>query len=185
MLDINFKPFPLIQTDRLLLRRVIESDVNEMFFLRSDERVLKYIERDPAKSTDEALQFIKMINEFEKNNESILWAITFKNDSRLIGTICYWNINKQDYRAEIGYVLHPDFWGKGIMQEVMEAVIDYGFNKMQLHSIEARVNPGNIASIKLLEKNNFVREAYFRENYFYNGKFMDTAIYSLLKNKMK
>lgn len=115
-----------------------------------------------------------------KNNESIIWAITQKGDTKLIGTICFWNIIKEHYRAEIGYSLLYDFQGKGIMQEAMSAIIKYGFEKMNLHSIEANVNPANESSIKLLERNDFIKEAYFKENYFYDGKFLDTAIYSLL-----
>ncbi|RPI74138.1 MAG: N-acetyltransferase [Ignavibacteriales bacterium] len=180
MLVTNFTPFPLIETERLLLRKVYETDVNEIFFLRSDERVMKYIDKEPAKSTDEALHFIKMINDLEKNNDAVTWALTMKGNDTLIGTICYWNIMKEHYRAEIGYLLRPEYWGKGIMQEAFSEVVKYGFEVLKLHSLEANVNPDNTASIKLLEKNNFVREAYFRQNYFYNGKFLDSAIYSLL-----
>jgi ribosomal-protein-alanine N-acetyltransferase len=115
-----------------------------------------------------------------QKNEGITWGIALKNHNVLIGTIGYWKIVKEHYRAEIGYLLHPEYQGKGLMQEAMSAVIDYGFNTMQLHSLEANVNPGNADSIKLLEKNNFLREAWFRENYFYNGKFIDSFIYSLL-----
>jgi len=180
MLNINFNPFPEITTDRLLLRAVSKSDVKEIFFLRSDERVMKYIDKLPAETLDDAYEFINKITELEKNDDAVTWAITLKGDSKLIGTICFWNIQKEHYRAEIGYVLHPDHWGKGIMQEAFSVVVNYGFKVMNLHSIEANVNPGNEASVKLLEKNNFKREAYFKENYFYNGKFLDTAIYSLL-----
>jgi ribosomal-protein-alanine N-acetyltransferase len=180
MLNLNFDPFPLITTDRLFLRQIEKSDVNEIFFLRSDEKVMKYIDRSPAKTIDDAYEFIQKITEHEKNNDAVTWAITLKSNSKLIGTICYWNIQKEHYRAEVGYVLHPDYWGKGIMQEALLKVINYGFKVINLHSIEANVNPGNAASIKLLEKNKFVREAYFKENYFYNGKFLDTVIYSLL-----
>ena len=185
MLNINFNPFPEITTDRLLLRAVSKSDVKEIFFLRSDKRVMKYIDKTPAETLDDADEFITKITELEKNNEVVTWAIVLKGDSKLIGTICYWNIQKEHYRAEIGYVLHPDYWGKGIMQEALLEIFSYGFNVMKLHSIEANVNPDNSASIKLLEKNNFSREAYFKENYFYDGKFLDTAIYSLLTNEYK
>ena len=89
-------------------------------------------------------------------------------------------MQKEHYRAEIGYLLHPDYQQKGIMDEALKAVIKYGFETMQLHSIEANVNPANAASMKLLEKNGFVKEAYFKENYFYNGQFLDSVIYSLL-----
>jgi ribosomal-protein-alanine N-acetyltransferase len=180
MLNINFNPFPLITTTRLQLKQVNKSDVNEILFLRSDNRVMKYLDRVPAKTIYDAYEFIKKINLQEKNNESITWAITIKDIDKLIGTICLWNILKEHYRAEIGYVLHPDYWGKGIMQEAFSEVINFGFRIMKLHSIEAIVNPANEASIKLLEKNNFTREAYFKENYYYDGKFLDSAVYSLL-----
>ena len=71
------------------------------------------------------------------------------------------------------------------MQEPITVVLEYGFNVMKLHSVEALVNPNNIASIRLLEKNGFIREAYFKENYFYNGRFLDTAVYSLLTSERK
>ena len=183
MLPINFSPFPELLTDKLLLRKVDKSDFNEIFFLRSDTRVMKYIERTPAKTSDDAFKFIEMISKQEKNNLSITWAITLKGNSKLIGTICFWNIIAEHYRAEIGYVLHPDYWGKGIMQEAITEVINYGFKKMNLHSIEADVNPDNSSSIKLLEKNNFIKEAHFNENYYYEGRFYDSAVYSLLANK--
>ncbi len=180
MLSINFNPFPLIETGRLTLRQVQQSDVNGIFFLRSDKNVLKYLDREPAATIEEAALWIQKINDLEKNNNAVTWAITLKPDLTLIGTICFWNITKEHYRAEIGYALNPDHQSKGIMQEAMTAVLDYGFKIMKLHSIEANVNPNNLSSIKLLERNNFIREGYFKENYFFNGKFSDSAIYSLI-----
>ena len=91
-------------------------------------------------------------------------------------------MQKEHYRSEIGYALNPLFQGKGIMQEAMQAIIQYGFEIMKLHSVEANVNPANEASMRLLEKNGFVKEAYFRENYYFDGKFLDSVIYSLLAN---
>jgi len=180
VLSINFNPFPLIETGRLTLRQVQQSDVNGIFFLRSDKKVLKYLDREPAATIEEAALWIQKINDLEKNNNAVTWAITLKPDLTLIGTICFWNITKEHYRAEIGYALNPDHQSKGIMQEAMTAVLDYGFKIMKLHSIEANVNPNNLSSIKLLERNNFIREGYFKENYFFNGKFSDSAIYSLI-----
>jgi ribosomal-protein-alanine N-acetyltransferase len=131
-------------------------------------------------SLEEASQLINKLLEMEKNNDAFTWAITYKPSSTLIGTICYWNIMKEHFRAEIGYLLHPMEQGKGIMQEALSAVLNYGFELLKLHSVEANVNPNNVSSIKLLERNGFVREAYFKENYYYNNQFLDTAIYSLL-----
>ena len=180
---IDFTPFPNLLTKRLNLRQIKPTDENEIFFLRSNERVMRYIDRPRAKSVDDSRQFIKSINEAIAKSDTIVWAITLKNDPKLIGTIGFVQIFKEHFRAEIGFVLHPDFHGKGIMHKAISKVLEYGFDKMKLHSVEANVNPDNLASIKLLEKNSFVREAYFKENYFYNGKFLDSAIYSLIKRK--
>ncbi len=180
MLAPNFTPFPTLTTDRLVLRKITMEDAPELFIQRTDERIMKYIERPRPASIDDTYAFINLIAEREKNNDLVTWGITLKNDTKLIGTVCFLNIQKENYRSELGYALHPDHWGKGIMNEVLEAVINYGFKEMILHSIEANINPANIGSQKLLEKQGFVREAYFKENFFWQGKFLDGAIYSLL-----
>ncbi|HYV95547.1 MAG TPA: GNAT family N-acetyltransferase [Chitinophagales bacterium] len=180
MLSVSFNPFPLLATERLLLRQVSTEDAEEMFQLRSDPRVMQYIDRPIAASVQDALEFIQKIENSLTNNDGINWGITLKDQRKLIGTIGFWRIMKEHYRAEIGYALLPQFQRKGIMQEAIAIVLDYGFNTMKLHSVEANVNPANTASIKFLEKNRFVREAYFKENYYWNGKFLDSIIYSLL-----
>jgi len=180
MMQLNFNPFPILTTERLVLRRMDVADAPEMFFLRSDAGMLEYIDREPAKSVDEVVAFIEMVDNGIIANEAINWAITHKDSTRLIGNICIWNVQKEHCRAELGYVLHPDWQGKGIMAEAMQAVLHYAFNTMKLHSAEANVMPANIASVRVLERHGFVREAYFRENYCFRGQFTDSAVYSLL-----
>ena len=181
MLELNFSPFPEIKTEKLLLRRMTDADAPEIQFLRSDDRVMKYIDREKTKSLEEAVAFIQKVNANIDNNESIMWAITLQdNPNTLIGNIGFWRIMNQHYRSEIGYMLHPDFWNMGIMKESLLAAINFGFNEMKLHSIEAHINPENTASGVLLEKTGFIREAYFKEDFYFRGKFIDSAIYSLL-----
>ncbi|MFI5133801.1 MAG: GNAT family N-acetyltransferase [Chitinophagales bacterium] len=180
MLTLNFTPFPQLITDRLMLRQISNDDVSAIFSLRSDKKVMQFIDRPLAKTTDDAIQLIQRIIDSLTNNDGITWGITMKNNPGLIGTIGFWRIDKEHHRAEIGYLLHPDQQGKGMMQEAMNVVLDHGFHVMKLHSVEANVNPANEASIRLLERNRFVREAYYKENYFSDGKFLDSAIYSLL-----
>jgi ribosomal-protein-alanine N-acetyltransferase len=180
VLNLNLTPFPVLETSRLQLRKVTAGDAPRIFFLRSDARVMAFLDRAPAACEEEAVQFIQNINKLEQSGDAVNWALALKEDTTLIGTIGYWRMQKEHYRAEIGYTLHPDNQGKGLMQEALTAVLQYGFQVMNLHSVEANVNPANAASIKLLERAGFVREGYFRENYFYNGRFLDSAIYSLL-----
>lgn len=180
MLTLNFSPFPEITTKRLRLRSIRGADAAALLDLRSNERVVRYLDRAPMRTEVEALGLINKIIDDLANNDGITWAITIKDDPRLIGTIGFWKIDKDHHRGQIGYMLMPEFHGKGLMQEAITAAIDYGFTRMKLHTIEAHVNPGNADSIKLLEKNRFEREAYHRENYHYNGKFLDTAVYALI-----
>ena len=180
MLQTNFNPFPELITERLFLRKITLEDAEEIFFLRSNEIILQFINKEPAATIKDAEDFIKRINNDTDAGEAIMWAIALKKDpGKLIGTICYWRLQKENYRAEIGYILHPLFWKKGIMKEAILAIIEYGLEEMQLHSIEARINPANIASANILKSTGFVQEAYFKEDFFFRHKFFDTAVYSL------
>lgn len=182
MLSLNFTPFPELKTGRLLLRKLKNTDANEMFFLRSDENVLRFLGKEPATCIAEAGEFINKINKSVDENESILWGIALLNDpSIIIGTICLWNFKKEHYRGEIGYILHPDHWRKGIMKEAISTVINYGFTVVGLHSIEALLSPENIASSAVLESTGFVKEGHLKESFYFHGIFGDTAIYSRLK----
>lgn len=182
MLQLNFQPFPIIRTNRLVLRAITLLDKQEIFLLRSDKTVLQYLDKAPASSVEEAEAFIELIQKDQQNNDGILWGIALRESPVIVGSISFWRLQKEHYRAEIGYALLPHLHGKGIMDEALKAVLKYGFESMQLHSVEANVNPGNTGSMKLLEKNGFVKEAYFKENYFFDGKFIDSVIYSILSN---
>ncbi len=176
-----FETFPVIETERLVLREVQPGDVAQFFKIRSDERAMKYMDRPLFQSLDEAEKLVNSSIEGNAKRLSVNWVITERGRDILIGYVAFWRWMKEHFRAEIGFALFPEYWGKGIMTEALEAAIGFGFGKMGLHSIEGNVNPGNMASMKILEKFNFKKEAYFRENMFFNGKFVDSVIYSLLE----
>ena len=155
---MKFKPFPEIKTERLFLRKIESSDSDVMLFLRSDETVTKFIERPENRKTkniSDALKFIKELDEYLETNKSISWGITLKNDSKIIGTICLWNFSQDNKIAEVGYDLDPRFQKKGIMNETLKVIIDYGFKELNLDKIEAFTHYENENSKKLLENNGF------------------------------
>jgi len=181
MLTVNFTPFPELKTERLLLRKLAITDANEIFILRSNEDVLRYIGKEPISTIKEAEEFIGKINKGVDDNEAILWGIALlDNISMIIGTICLWNLIKEHFRGEIGYTLHPDHWRKGIMKEAINRVVDYGFNDLGLHSIEALLSSENIASSSVLESTGFAKEGHIKENFYFKGEFSNTLIYSKL-----
>jgi [ribosomal protein S5]-alanine N-acetyltransferase len=180
MLEINFDTFPLLQTNRLVLRPLEDTDAEALFNLRSNAQVMRYFGRPLMQSIDEAHEKLAQIKIMFANNDGVEWAMSFHDDPQMIGSLTIWKIDKTNHRGEIGYMLHPEHQGKGLMSEALQALIQYGFEVLNLHSLEANVNPDNTASSQLLVRNGFVREAYFRENFYFDGKFEDSAIYSLL-----
>ncbi len=182
MLQLNFKPFPKLESVRLLFRKVMDSDLDELFFFRSDETVLKFIGREPVKTIDEVKDFLKTIDENIEKNESIFWGITLKeNPEKIIGTICFWKIQPGNYRAELGYMLHPQYWRMGIMKEAIQEIIEYGFKTLKLHSIEARIHADNKPSEAVLLATGFIQEGYLKEEFCFREKFSDTIIFSRLQ----
>ena len=150
--------FPKIKTERLSLLRLKESDWEMISFLRTDKNVNEFIERSSAETKDKALEFIQKVNTEFKNGKSIYWKITEKSTDKMIGSICLWNFSKDRKTAEIGYDLSPLYQGKGIMNESLNSIVEFGFQKLGLELIEAYTHYKNDSSKKLLERNGFELE---------------------------
>jgi ribosomal-protein-alanine N-acetyltransferase len=175
-----FYKFPALETPRLILREINREDCPEIFRLYTDERILTYFGKEPFKSEDDAAQWVHMVQFAFMNKQGIRWGLVSKESGKYIGSIGYWKILREHLRAELGYELAPEAWKHGYMREAMHAVLDFGFSKMKLHSIEANVTPENEASVSLLKSQGFMQEGLFRSNYFFDGAFADTASFSLL-----
>lgn len=185
MLFFNFHPFPVLETRRLLLRSITPQDGAQVYALRSHPETMRYIPRPLLTSEQDAQAHIKMMEDKINQNEGINWAITLKDNPQLIGIIGHYRLQPENHRSEIGYMILPEFNGKGIATEAVACILEYGFEQMQLHSIEAVIDPQNYASEKVLLKNGFVKEAHLLENELFEGKFWDTVIYSLLKRNFR
>ncbi len=150
-----FSRFLKLTTERLLLRRLKATDETALFSLRSNDTINKYIDRPKQTSLEESQQFITRINNGIKENKSMYWAITIKDNPQLIGTICLWHFSDDKKTAEIGYELNPDFQGQGIMNEALKKVIELAFQTIGITTIEAYTHKDNTKSTSLLLKNNF------------------------------
>ena len=155
MLSRTFTPFPILTTERLTLRQLVSNDEHEIFTLRSDSEINKYLDRPISNTIDDAKNFINKVNENINKNDSLYWAITLSDKNILVGTICLFGFSDENYKCEIGYELLTNFQGQGIMKEAVEKVIDYAFNTIKVKKIEAFLHRDNQSSIKLLEKFSF------------------------------
>lgn len=185
MLDLttSFATFPVLTTPRCTLRALTLADTDALFRILSSPDVNRYMGHPPMQTQAEAAARIQMYHNSFQKQTGLMWGVFNRETDALMGTCVLWNFVRQHYRAEIGYLLHPDWWRQGIMTEVATAAIDFIFAEIQLHSLEAHIDPENAASRRLLEKLGFVQEGYFRENYYDTAKseFVDTAVFSLLK----
>lgn len=160
-----FPSFTNLTTERLILRELRLDDAEQVFKIRSDARVNEFIDREPTISVDKSRKFIRNILKAQKNEEGMMWAITLKDDPKLIGSIVYWHIVKQTDESEIGYEMLPEHFGKGIMQEALSKVIEFGFQKMKLKTILAHTKPENLRSVNLLTRCGFVRGHTAQDGY--------------------
>ncbi len=175
-----FHQFPVLESERLVLVRHSLDHIADMYALRTDKTVMKYLDTHPPKSMqDIEAKIEENISNFD-NKVGVNWVITLKESNETIGYMGIWRIDKPNNRGEIGYALKKDHWNQGIATEAAKTIINFAFRKMELHTIKANVNPDNIASHHLLTKLGFKKEAHFRQDYFFDGKYLDSAIYGLL-----
>lgn len=188
MLSIHLPTFPVLATERLVLRELRPSDAEQVFAFRSDPLVMRHVPRPLARSVEEASALIELITTTVAATDAVQWAMTLKSSSSrslgrtdsLIGIIGFWRMQKEHYLAELGYSLQRAHWGQGLMSEAIGAVVDFGFNTLGFHKVEAFTRPENMGSIRALDKNGFLREGHFRENIFWEGVFHDSLVYGRL-----
>jgi len=147
--------FQELETNRLHLRRLEETDWEMIRYLRSDKEVNKFVKRQSAETKEKALAFIVKTNNEIRDGQLFQWCISIKNSPAMIGNIVLWNFSKDRKTAEVGYDLSPKFQGQGIMDEAMKAVLHFGFNQLKLELVEAFTSKQNESSKKLLLRNYF------------------------------
>lgn len=153
---MNFTPFPIIETKHLLLRRITLDDTNDMFEMRRDPRMYEYLDTKVDENPDETKTYIGKMNQGIDEEKWFIWAIEHIQSNKVIGTICIWNLNKEEKSGELGYGIIPDYQGQGLMKESLVSVIEYGFEVMKLKVLEAYTEEHNEKSINLLESCEFV-----------------------------
>jgi ribosomal-protein-alanine N-acetyltransferase len=179
---VNFRNFPILKTERLVLRNVENTDADLIYKLHSDPVVNKFVGRDNSASLQKAKEYtIKMQNLID-NNECIYWIIRFQENNDLIGSICLWNFDRENNIVEIGYEMLPEFQGKGLMSEAIQKVTKYAFDEMKAAIITAFPSSDNNNSVAILKKMNFEFEDKKYNNTHENVA--NSITYTLRNNKI-
>ncbi|MCB0729160.1 MAG: GNAT family N-acetyltransferase [Ignavibacteriae bacterium] len=178
--EINFNPFPFLRSQKIILRKLKDTDNIDLSKLRSDKRVNEFLDRPDHLSEEDAGKLISKLNEGIDSNEYIIWAISLSGDENLIGTICLWNLDIEYRLAEIGFELMPEFQQKGLMSEAIDLVVNYAFSSMRIKRIEGFANEKNQRAFKVMERSGFTRDKSIESDIKSNEPdFVNIAAYKL------
>jgi RimJ/RimL family protein N-acetyltransferase len=178
---MSSSPVPTIEAERVRLRWIEESDIEELYAIFSDPRVMRYWSTPPLQNRDEAIALLREIQTSNRQGSILKWGVALKPNDNLIGTVTLFNMDRSNGRAEIGYAQATAYWGKGYIHEALQALLNYCFEDLKLRRLEADVDPRNNPSIRTLERLGFQKEGFLRERWHVNGEIQDALFYGLLK----
>lgn len=171
--------FPQLRGPRIRLRGPRAEEADAVFAIFSDPEVARYWSRPPMTVRDEARAMIEEMLEAFAERAKIGWVVTDRDDAA-IGTCTLFNFDPRHRRAELGYALRSDLWGRGLAREAASAALDWAFRSLKLHRVEADIDPRNDASRRILQRLGFASEGVLRERFFVGDKATDSEIFGLL-----
>lgn len=169
-----------LHTERLHLRKMKVSDSPSLFKVWSDPEATEFMNIDCFTDESQAKDMIKFLDECFLENKAIRFSIIEMESNDIIGSCGFNSLDFENEKAEIGYDIARAFWGRGYASEAINALLDYGFSTLKLNRIEAKVEPENVNSVKVLQKLNFIFEGTLRRYERVNGKFININMYSKL-----
>lgn len=176
---------PLLRTARLTIRPLEKSDLSGLMSVNSDDEVTRYLPYASWRTTVDADAWYGRIRTREANEELRQYVIVETETHTVVGACLVFNVQPTHGVAEFGYVLGKSYWGKGYMQEAMRPFANALFDAFELHRLEAKLDPRNQASARLLERLGFTREGVLRENCISKGERTSSALYGVLKNEWR
>jgi len=177
---MNTKDLPRLETARTFLRRLSVEDADDMFAYARDPEVARYVSWEAHECIEHTVGYLMQVEEAYCGGGHLDWGIVLKESGRLIGTCGFPALHREHDAAELGYALSREHWGRGLATECARAVLDHGFDRLDLNRIEAFCIPGNAASARVLVKLGMTREGLLRERVLAGGSHRDVHVYSLL-----
>jgi len=182
MLEDHFDTFPILDTARTTLRKIKYSDLNDIASYCTAPEVSRYTVWDVHKSSEDTRAFIEFVIKRYEIEKVGPWGIEHKKTGRIIGSCSFVSWDNNNRKAELGYVLSNQFWNQGIMSEVINRVIQFGFEQLGLVRIEARCLPSNIGSSRVMEKVGMKFEGILRKSIWAKNDFQDLKMYSIIRD---
>jgi len=180
-----FESFPEMETERVILRETTLEDIDMVHEFNRYENTMRFVPRALASKRSEAEKRTRNMIASFKDRAAVWWVFQLKESGQAFGYGGFFDIDLVSQKAELGYGTIAPFWGRGLMGEVLPAMMAFGMRRMQFHRIHAEVDPSNHASIRLLERNSFQKEGHLREAIFARGRFFDMLLFARLQSDPK
>ena len=174
------KSFPVLGTERLLLRQVAEEDSEGVFRCYSCPALMEFV-GEPLTEPDSVEGLVSEYAAGIKDGSSIIWALEERGSGSFAGTAGFEEFSFLDFRGTLGFTLLGEFQGRGLMTEALRRIVDYGFEELGLERIEALVAAENHRSVKLLTAMGFTLEGVHRKRVFFAGRFHDHATLAVVR----
>lgn len=171
---------PTLVAERLRLRALADGDVDALFRVFSDPDVMHYWSTTAFVDRAAAEALLAQIRAGFARRDLFQWGIARRSDDTVIGTCTMYNLVAAHRRAEIGFALGREHWGRGYAAEALTRLLEFAFDELGLHRLEADTDPRNARSIRLLEQLGFQREGHLRERWYVGGEALDGLFYGLL-----
>ncbi|MBQ8508660.1 MAG: GNAT family N-acetyltransferase [Clostridia bacterium] len=178
-----FSHIPALETDRLTLRRMKTSDYKDMYDYARRPEVTRYLLWEPHTSIERTKDYLRYLQTRYRTGDFYDWALEERSTHRMIGTCGFTTLDFQNNGAEVGYVLHPDYWGAGFAPEAVRRVLSFGFMELNVHRIEAKYIVGNDRSRRVMEKCGMSFEGVRRSSMFIKGSYQDIGVCSILSEE--
>ena len=175
------KDLPTLETERLILRKMVLNDAEAVFAYASNSEVSRYTLWETHRSIEDSRAFLEFATQKYGNGGEPDWGIVYRGNGCLVGACGLVNWEAEHARAEVGFVLSREYWGRGLMSEAVRAILRFGFERMNLNRIEARCIAENAASARVMEKAGMVYEGTLRQREYIKGTYRDIKLYAILK----
>lgn len=180
-IESYFDPFPVLETERLLLRPITYADLDEMYRYCAVPAVSEYTTWDAHQSKEDTKAFIDFVMSRYEVDKLGPWGIEYKKKKKLIGSCNYLGCDSNSMRVELGYVLSNEYWDRGIMTEAVSRIIQFGFEDIGLERIQAKCLVGNIGSAKVMEKTGMKFEGLLRSYMKIKNEMQDLNLYAMTR----
>lgn len=177
--------YPIIETDRFIMRNFCLDDLQDVHDYYSDDEVTKYTQSSKHDDIEVTRNMIHKLMSSYENKKGIAWCIENKTDKKVIGNIGIFGVSPSGHKAEIGFTVSKDYWGKGYGTEMIVNALHFALEKMEINRVEGKCKVDNIGSSKAMEKAGMKLEGTLRDYSIKNGHYYDVNIYSMIRQDLK